>query len=173
MTITNFDKAFAIVVNAEGGLSLNPKDPGNWTSGKVGVGELKGTKYGVAAASYPKLDIKNLTIDDAKAIYKSNYWDKVSGDLFPYEIALPLFDAAINQGITRAIIQLQVAVGVNPDGVMGPGTIAAVQKANMDNLLVQFMTQEFNFKTHLKIWLTFGLGWLRRGFRIVIAALKG
>lgn len=173
MTESNFDKAFAFVVNQEGGLSLNPRDPGNFTGGKVGVGELKGTKFGIAAASYPNLDIKNLTIDQAKAIYKANYWDKISGDLFPYEIALPVFDAAINEGITRSIIQLQVAAGVNPDGVMGPSTINAALKANPDNLLYEFMTQEFNFKTHLKIWLTFGLGWLRRGFRIVIQALKG
>ena len=38
----------------EGGYSANPKDPGNWTGGKVGVGKLLGTKSGIAAASYPK-----------------------------------------------------------------------------------------------------------------------
>jgi lysozyme family protein len=173
LKLSNFDRAFDIVVNQEGGLSMNPKDPGNWTGGKVNVGTLKGTKYGIAAASYPTLDILNLTIDQAKAIYKANYWDRVAGDQLPYEIGLPVFDAAINEGVRQAVLQLQVAAGVSPDGVMGPATLSAVMRIDQDKLLIAFMTQEFNFKTHLKIWLTFGLGWLRRGFTIAIDAIRG
>ena len=157
----NFDKAFKIVVGEEGGYVNNPKDPG---------GE---TKFGISNSSYPTLDIKNLTIDQAKDIYRRNYWNRVDGDEFPYEIALPLFDAAINEGVSEAIIQLQQAAGVTPDGVMGHNTIEAVKSKDPDQLLALFMAREFNFKTHLKIWLTFGLGWLRRGFRIVVQAIRG
>jgi len=58
-----FDQAFALVVGIEGGFSTDQNDPGNWTSGKVCIGEFKGTKYGISAASYPHLDIPNLTPD--------------------------------------------------------------------------------------------------------------
>ena len=57
----NFDKAFELLIGHEGGYTTNPKDAGNWTGGKQGVGVNKGTKYGIAANSYPSLDIKNLT----------------------------------------------------------------------------------------------------------------
>ena len=38
-----FEKSFGRVFRNEGGFQKDPKDRGNWTSGKVGVGELKGT----------------------------------------------------------------------------------------------------------------------------------
>ncbi|WP_236513543.1 glycosyl hydrolase 108 family protein, partial [Escherichia coli] len=59
----NFDQAFKVTIGHEGSFTLNKNDAGNWTGGKVGVGQLKGTKYGIAANSYPNLDIKNLTLD--------------------------------------------------------------------------------------------------------------
>jgi lysozyme family protein len=52
----------------EGGYTKNAKDPGNWTGGKVGKGILKGTKYGIAAASFPNLDIANLTKEQAAVV---------------------------------------------------------------------------------------------------------
>ena len=57
-----FDEAFRRLIGHEGGYSTDRRDPGNWTGGKVGVGVLKGTKYGIAANTYPNLDIKNLVV---------------------------------------------------------------------------------------------------------------
>ncbi|RYC28946.1 hypothetical protein D3273_26555 [Lichenibacterium minor] len=37
----------------EGGSSVDPRDPGNWTGGKRGRGKLVGTKYGIPASSHP------------------------------------------------------------------------------------------------------------------------
>ncbi|MFH4425265.1 glycosyl hydrolase 108 family protein [Vibrio alginolyticus] len=69
-----FDKLFDRIMGHEGGLSLNPKDRGNWTSGIVGVGELKGSKYGVSAMSYPDLDIANLTRTECKEIVYRDFY---------------------------------------------------------------------------------------------------
>ena len=69
--MTTFDQAFAIVIGEEGGYVNDPNDPG---------GE---TKYGIAKNSHPNVDIANLTLDQAKAIYKTEYWDKVFGDTLP------------------------------------------------------------------------------------------
>jgi lysozyme family protein len=35
-----FDTVFKRCISSEGGLTLNPKDSGNWTDGKVWVGVL-------------------------------------------------------------------------------------------------------------------------------------
>jgi lysozyme family protein len=96
--LTFFDAAYAIVVGEEGGYSDDPRDPGNWTGGKVGVGELKGTLGGISAAAYPEEDIKNLTPERRKFLFKRDYWDKANLDAVSWEIALIEFDAAVNLG---------------------------------------------------------------------------
>lgn len=107
MTTPLFDECFRIVVGHEGVYSENPRDRGNWTSGRIGVGELKGTKYGIAAHVYPHLNIKELSLSSAKDIYYKNYWlpagceelAKKSGAGY----ALAVFDTAINSGVGRAL----------------------------------------------------------------------
>ena len=115
-----FDEAFRRLIGHEGGYSADRRDPGNWTGGKVGVGVLKGTKYGIAANTYPNLDIKNLTIAQAKEIYKKDWWDKLGGNGLHSAITFQLWDFAINAGKKRAVMELQQAVGVTADGIIGP-----------------------------------------------------
>ena len=69
-----FDECFSRLQIHEGGYSSIPEDKGNWTSGKIGVGVLMGTKFGISAARYPFLDIKNLTLAEAKDIYFDDFW---------------------------------------------------------------------------------------------------
>lgn len=66
----NFAPSLADVLVHEGDYTADRRDPGNCTGGKVGVGETKGTKKGIAAASYPHLDIKNLTDAKIAEIYE-------------------------------------------------------------------------------------------------------
>ena len=63
---------------------------------------MKGTKYGVSAASYPYLDIVSLTLDDAKALYVKDFWAKIGGDSLGYPLNLVVFDAAVNFRVTDA-----------------------------------------------------------------------
>jgi lysozyme family protein len=68
-----FEQAFARIIGNEGGFTSNQLDPGNWTGGKPGEGECRGTKYGISAHAYPSLDIAGLTLADAYAIYRRDY----------------------------------------------------------------------------------------------------
>lgn len=107
--MADFIPAFNKTIASEGGyLDLNTSDAGNWTSGKVGVGELVGSKWGITPIDYKQFygkqstrDIMaNLTIQQAQAIYKNLYWDKIHGDdIVPQHIAEELFDAAVNTGL--------------------------------------------------------------------------
>ena len=45
-----FDEAFDRLISHEGGYSEDPRDSGNWTGGAQGVGQLKGTKFGIASS---------------------------------------------------------------------------------------------------------------------------
>lgn len=98
----SFEKIVAFILKEEGGYQANPKDKGNWTGGAVGVGELKGTKYGISAAAYPALDIKNLSELEAREIYHRDYWIRAKvGDL-PTALAALHMNAAVNAGVGQA-----------------------------------------------------------------------
>lgn len=154
-----FDLAFTRLIGNEGVLSMDPKDSGNWTGGKIGLGKLKGSKYGISAASYPMVDIANLTLEGAKAIYLRDFW-RAS---FPPELAFQFFDAAVNHGAFNASRILQRAVGVRDDGSIGPLTMAAVAKLKPWKAVALFLAERLEFWTNCENWDTQGKGWTRRG----------
>ena len=106
--MASFDIAQKYVAIKEGVYNSSTKDNGNYNSGKAGVGELVGTKYGVAAFTLSawlgrpatKSDMMNLSYETALKIFKKNYWDAIGGDkLKNQSIATLLYDGAINQGV--------------------------------------------------------------------------
>lgn len=157
-----FDEAFKRLIGHEGGYSTDRRDPGNWTGGRVGVGTLKGTKFGLAANTYPNLDIKNLTLAQAKAIYKKDWWDKLGADGMHSAIVFQLWDFAINAGKSRAIKELQQAVGVPADGIIGPQTLAAVNSHDLNDVILSLTPERLKFYTSLSTFKTYGKGWTNR-----------
>lgn len=157
----DFDIAFERLIGHEGAYTEDPRDPGNWTGGLVGVGLLKGTKFGIAAASYPELDIKSLSLEQAKAIYKRDFWDCI-GRAHP-AIAFQVFDAAVNHGRGNAIRFLQRAIRVADDGQFGPASQAALQRMDHNDVLLRFLAFRFKFWAQLKKFDDFGRGWVNRG----------
>lgn len=147
---TLFDVYFERLIGHEGGYVNDPKDPG---------GE---TKYGISKRAYPHVDIKALTLDEARAIYRRDYWQRARCEDMPPGMAFDLFDAAVNSGVGQAIRWLQRAVGVADDGVVGPVTIAAVRRFDAEALQARFMGQRLQFMTQLSTWDRFGKGWARR-----------
>lgn len=158
----NFDEAFKTVIGHEGGFTLHSGDPGNWTSGKVGIGTLKGTKYGIAANTYPNEDIKNLTLDRAKQLYKRDFWDKAKCDQLPDGLRFHVFDVSVNSGVSRGVKTLQQALGVNDDGIVGSQTINASKSQNAHEILIKFYSFRIAFYTSLNTFSTFGKGWMNR-----------
>lgn len=157
----NFDEAFDLLVDNEGGLSLDRRDRGNWTSGVVGVGELRGSKYGISAMSYPNSAISSLTLNEAKQIYKRDYWDSMDLEDLPDNITFDMFDIAVNSGVSTAIKLLQKTVGSLPDGKMGQLTL------NKTNSYGPLLKQHLNahrllFYTSLSSWKEQGKGWTNR-----------
>lgn len=136
--MTLWERVQQSVLRHEGGLSLNPHDRGNWTTGVVGQGELKGTNFGISAMSYPDLDIKNLTRDQAIAIYKRDFWDLIPSDL-PDGLRWMAFDAAVNHGPHRALSWLKT-----------------------HHTVAEYAAARLRFYTALGSWEHFGAGWTRR-----------
>ena len=161
-TGSDSSRVFRRLIGHEGGYSNDKRDPGNWTSGRVGVGELKGTKFGLASNTYPTLDIKNITLEQAKKIYKTDWWDKLGGHGLHSAIVFQLWDFAINAGVSRAVKELQQAVGVNADGVIGPKTIAATNAMDLNDVLLTLTAERLKFYTSLSTFKEYGKGWTNR-----------
>jgi len=169
--MTRFNRAFDLVIGHEGGFQNDRADRGNWTSGVIGKGELRGTKYGITAMSYPDLDIRGLTVDDAKAIYHRDFWAKCECDRWPDGIGYAVFDGAVNMGIGRAIRFLQQAAGATPDGIIGPQTRGKVDSADPIKLLREMMALRMAHYVSLgTLYSRYGRGWTRRAFDVTIGA---
>jgi lysozyme family protein len=158
--MSTFDKAFELLIGHEGGYVNDPRDPG---------GE---TKFGISKRAHPLCDIAGLTVGDAKAIYKKDYWDKVKGDSLPPMVAFAVFDAAVNNGVHRASQWLQEAVKVPADGAIGNQTLAGVRKRFPEDVLVDFCAARLRFMVHLATWNDFSGGWSRRLVKIPYEAAK-
>lgn len=150
------------VLSHEGNLSMDPKDPGNWTGGRRGAGQLKGTKFGISAKAYPYLDIKNLTRGHAIEIYKRDFWDASGASKMHPAFAFQMLDAAVNHGIGNATRMLQTAVGVSPDGAIGPITRKAIAAADPTDLVLNFFGARLDFYAGLGDFDRYGRGWMRR-----------
>lgn len=167
-----FKRSFQLIVGIEGGFSKDPRDRGNWTGGKVNVGKLRGTKYGVSAAAYPELDIENLTLDDACALYFVDYWRPLRADDMPPPIAFIAFDGAINAGVSASAKFLQRALRVNDDGKIGAQTLGALKTVrDLKPLIAEMLAQRNLHNTNAPTFPTHGLGWSRRLFTISYQAL--
>lgn len=157
----NFDQAFDELLGHEGGYSDHPSDPGGETM--WGVTRRVATKEGYTGG------MRALPKDVAKDIYRRKYWDAVMADRLPVSVRYTVFDAAVNSGPAQAIRWLQRALDVGEDGVMGPLTLDAVNKASGLKLGVLFNAERLDFMTSLPTWGSFGRGWARR----IVSNLKG
>lgn len=146
----NFLKALPIILQYEGGLTDDPKDPGGLTN------------FGISQRAYPNVDIRNLTVEKAGEIYKRDYWDACQCDAMPYSIALFVFDAAVNQGTTGAKKMLQRALNVTSDGIIGNITLTALKTADTNKTMQHMVIDRIMFYTGLSTFSTFGRSWINR-----------
>ena len=150
----SFDKAFALTVGVEGGYVNDPADPG---------GE---TKYGVSKRAHPDVDIKSLTLEQAQAIYKRDYWQQASCERMPPKIAIAVFDSAVHHGPKTAIKLLQRALKVADDGEYGRITHGTLQSRDANETLDLLLAQRAIYLTTCPAWPTYKLGWLKRLFNL-------
>jgi lysozyme family protein len=148
MAVT-FDEAFDRLMGHEGGYVWKERDPG---------GE---TNWGISKRSYPDVDIKNLTRDGAKEIYRRDFW-QTCGVALDDAVLFQVFDTAVNSGIQTAVRLLQRAVGVADDGHWGPHSQSAYANLEKNDVLLLFLAERLEFMTKLSIWADFGKGWARR-----------
>lgn len=151
-----FEEAVEFVLAHEGGYGNDPRDPG---------GE---TNFGISKRAYPDVDIKALTKDHAKAIYRQDYWDKLPPNL-PDSLAAVVFDCAVNTGLGRAVRLLQAACGVDDDGHWGDKSSAALHTLGEKEAIARFCAHRIRFYAGLKTFDVYGMGWIKRVVAGIVA----
>ena len=154
----SFDKAFQITVGVEGGYVNDPADPG---------GE---TRYGISKRAHPDVDIKSLTLDQARNIYRRDYWQAASCDSMPERIGHLVFDCAVHHGVKTAIKLLQRALKVADDGEFGPITRGTLTARDTNETADLLMAQRMLYLMTCSAWPTYKLGWAKRCFSVARAA---
>lgn len=174
-----FETCMDFVEKWEGGWANDKADPGGLTYLGVTIRTViaKGLDFngdGIVNAD----DLRAMTKDQARALYRSDYWDACRCDDLPDALALLVFNSSVNQGPGRAARFLQTVVGTAVDGQIGPATLAATQKAwaaSPAKVIRRFAARQVVHYSSLSIATRFGLGWYRRLFdaAIVAAAIQG
>jgi lysozyme family protein len=157
--LTAFDDIIEVVLEHEGGYVNDPKDPG---------GE---TNFGIAKRSHPDVDIKNLTKDGAKEIYKEVYWDGNKVESLSEDLRHIYFDMCVNQGKGRAVKILQHAAnakgdGLKVDGGLGPKTIGAMKGVELDRVRAYRVKYYADLVTRKPDLEKFYFGWFRRALEV-------
>ena len=158
--LKTFDEIIEQVLEHEGGYVDDPTDSG---------GE---TKYGISKKAYPNEDIKALTVERAKELYKRDYWDRFKVDNLPDRIRHIYFDMCVNMGGGRATKILQEACNsknsykIDVDGGIGKNTIKA--SANLEDFRLRAYRVMFYAELVMKKpnQMKFWVGWFRRSCEV-------
>lgn len=129
-----FEPALELTLENEGGYANDPNDPG---------GE---TNFGISSRRYPDEDIKNLTIERAKHLYKRDYWYALRLDALSSQlVANNLFDWGVHHGVRGTSKKWQLVLAREYgfrgaiDGIVGSATVGFT-----NGLLDRGLEVEFN-----------------------------
>ena len=159
MPLKEFNEIIEVVLKHEGGYVNDPDDPG---------GE---TNFGIAKRSHPDVDIKNLTKEGAKEIYREVYWDKNKVEKVPEQLRHIYFDMCVNMGRKRAGRIVQRAAnnkGHNlvVDGVLGPVTLGKINNVELERVRafrIKYYADLITKKPDLE---KFYFGWFKRSLEV-------
>jgi len=163
-------RALKLMFGHEGGYVNAATDAGGPT--KYGITHKTLAAYrGVPSVS--AAEVKALTLTEAEAIYRKNYWVQSGGDQLPIGLDYMAFDFGVNSGPNRAVKELQQVLqraGVYTgkiDGWIGVGTIDGVNNypGGLEALMKAYCEERMSFLRGLKGRQGFsanGRGWTIR-----------
>lgn len=169
--MAKFDLAIPHTLAWEGGLVNHPNDPGGLTNRGITIGTFLKFAKPVLGINATEANLINLTIDQAKKIYKVAYWDSITGDVInSQDVANIYFDMRVNAG-TNAVRLMQSSLRemgylVTVDSVHGPQTLQAINNAPPVELYTLYKANRIKYyqaiataRPSLQVFLK---GWLNR-----------
>jgi lysozyme family protein len=169
MAASSYDAALARLLAHEGGYTNDRADPGGPTNFGITIYDYrKYVKPNATAA-----DVKAMRVEEAKAIYRSKYWDVQRCDELPAGVDDAVFDYGVNSGIGRSgkVLRRCLKLPDNSSAVTD-AVIAAARAADGKTLIVAICDERLRFLKSLRIWPVFGRGWGRRVAEVQAFALQ-
>lgn len=156
MTAANYPACYANTRQFEGGNDDDPQDPGGRTS--RGVIQREYDKYR-DGKSLPRKDVWTATEAEISEIYRTNYWNVVSGDRWPAGPDLVVWDCAVNSGPGRS-----KSIAASALGSAGEWSTLAITCETADEraFVKSACDKRQSFLSHLSTFSRFGRGWTRR-----------
>ncbi len=159
----DFEKAINKMLGLEGGKTYEKSDRG----GKTNLGITQRTFNAWRdSIKKPREDVFKITVEEAKEIYKKNYWNLIKGSQLPHDVAQAILSMALTDGPQDAIRHTQKILGIPPTGIMGPITMKAIWSAaktkgtkKLTNYIVDKQIQRYQSDEQAK---TYGRGWTNR-----------
>lgn len=166
--------AYNQVLQNEGGYVNDPDDPGGETykgvtrkffpkwEGWTTIDLLK------KQSGFPKnLDSDTELQESVKTFYEVQFWSRIKGDdITDQDVATSIFDFAVNAGVTTSASLAQMVVGVAADGIIGPQSIEAINKYNVELFLAKFTLAKIARYIHIvqkrPKSKKYFYGWIRR-----------
>jgi len=129
--MADFNPAFESMIQNEGGYKLTniANDRGGQTY--AGIARTRNPQW-AGWTIIDRGDMGNLQLSQlVRDFYKTSFWDAIGGDEIQKQaIAATIFDFGVNAGPATAAKLAQLAVGMVPDGRIGPKTLAALNAAD-------------------------------------------
>lgn len=135
-----FEEALAFVLGVEGGIANVAGDGGGLTN--HGVTQKTYDAWRTTTGQAPQ-SVEAITGEEIRAIYLADFWMPCHCDLLPPMLGLAVFDMAVNSGPWNAKLTLQRAVHVQTDGVIGPGTVQAIERT--PDVVLEFVKARAGF----------------------------
>jgi lysozyme family protein len=163
---SNFKECLDLVLKSEGGWVNHKDDPGGETN--LGVTKAVWEEY----VGHPVKTMKDLTKDDVAPMYELKYWRPCYCEVLPRGLDFLCFSFGVNAGCGRSVKILQTSLGLVPDGVIGPRVREKIAQSNIADLIKGFSESRREYYKSLKLFPTFGKGWISRTDREEQEALQ-
>ena len=137
-----FQACISSILEHEGGLTMDKRDPGGTTNWGVSLRYLKAMGLDLNGdGQINDEDVIGLHKDGAITVYRKYWWYKYKYEMF-YELIIveKVFDMAVNMGAITAHKLLQIALNrlrwkpITVDGLLGTQTFLAANATNSTKL---------------------------------------
>ncbi len=173
-----FARIFAVTVGVEGGVSMDPRDAGNWSDGEVGKGTLVGTAWGISAPNLVRDGLfssaKEVPEQWARGWYFKNFLE-VGCDLLAPGMAMTYFDAWVNNGSGAASHLAALALDKATFCLKAEGAALMRRFSNptdQEAWIAEFFARRTHMMTGLAVWKIYGNGFCNRLFHVHTEALR-
>lgn len=165
----DYGASLEYMLQSEGGYTNHPSDPGGPTNFGITIADYRMYVKPNATAD----DIRNMSLADAKKIYRAKYWDALRCDELPAGVDYTVFDFGVNSGISRSARYLRMVLGLKPEPAsITNGVLTALAIRNPIDVIDQMNDARLQLLKGLKTWPVFGKGWKPRVDRVRADSIK-